>query len=131
VKVNDTSGAGNDGKGNQTNFIAGLGRLIAPDTMVGMMAGYEHFKYDVAALGLSGKYDGATVGGYFVKGVNNIRFNAALGWTNLNYDYSAVGADGGSTRGSRWRVATGLTGDYWLNGLLVQPSASAFVVWDA
>jgi len=129
VKVNDGSGVGNDGKGNQTKFTAGLGRLITPDVLVGMMAGYERFKYDVAAVGGSAKYDGETVGGYFVKVFGNTRFDAALGWTNLKYG-SAVGADSGSFTGSRWRMTTELTGNYLFNGFLIRPSASAFVVWE-
>jgi hypothetical protein len=127
--VNDTSGSGNDAKGNQTNVTVGVDRKIAPGTVVGILGGYEHLDYNVAALGASSKYDGETIGAYLVQSSSNLSFDAGFGWTNLNYN-SAVGATGGSFIGSRWRATTGLTGNYILNGFVLQPSARAFMSWE-
>src|SRR5207248_2831934 len=63
--LNDTTGIGANLKGSQFNLTAGLGRKLAADMVVGMIVGYERFKYDVPALqgGLTG--DGRTIGSYF------------------------------------------------------------------
>jgi hypothetical protein len=50
--------------GNQVNVTAGIGRKLTPDFLVGVVAGYENFKYDVAALTGTMKGDGGTIGGY-------------------------------------------------------------------
>jgi autotransporter-like protein/uncharacterized protein DUF5407 len=128
-KVNDTSGTGNDAKGNQVSVAAGLGRKLAPDTLVGLVVGYDHFKYDVPALAGSLKNDGATISGYFGQRFGDLRFDAAFGWTNLNYS-STVGTDSGSFIGSRWLASAGLTGNYKLNGFVLKPSASVINIWE-
>lgn len=129
MKVNETSGSGNDAKGNQANVTVGVDRKIAPGTVIGISAAYESFNYNVNALGASTKYNGETVGVYFVQSSSNLSFDASLGWTNLNYN-SAVGATGGSFIGSRWRAVTGLTGNYILNSFVLQPSARISMVWE-
>ena len=111
------------------NATAGVERKISPNTLVGILVGYEHLNYNVAAQGVSAKSDGDTVGGYFAHMFGNVRFDAAVGWTHLNYD-SAVGGDSGSFVGSRWRVSTGLTGNYQINRFVLQPSATAFMSWE-
>lgn len=129
LRVDDTSGSGNDARGNLASATAGVERKINPDTLVGMLVGYEHLNYNVAAQGASAKSDGDTIGGYFAHMFGNVRFDAAVGWTYLNYG-SAVGANNGSFVGNRWRVSTGLTGNYTLGSLVLQPSASAFMSWE-
>jgi outer membrane autotransporter protein len=129
LRVSDTSGSGNDARGNQSNITAGFERKITPNTLVGALVGYEHLNYSVAAQGASSKSDGDSVGGYVAHMFGNVRFDAAVGWTYLNYS-SAVGGNNGSFVGNRWRVSTGLTGIYQLNGFVLQPSASAFVSWE-
>jgi hypothetical protein len=58
-----------------------------------------------------------------------LRFDVALGWTNLNYNLTA-GTDSGSFIGSRWSASTGLTADYKLNPFVLEPSAGVFVAWE-
>jgi hypothetical protein len=129
-KVNDTLGDGNDIKGNQLNLTVGLGRKLTPDTLVGVIAGYENFKYDVAALGASLKGSGETIGGYFAQRfATNIRFDAAIGWTDVNYN-ATDGTATGSFIGSRWLASSGLTGDYKLNVYMIEPSARVYILWE-
>jgi len=129
-KINDTSGGNNDLKGSQFNLTAGLGRKLNTDTLVGVVVGYETFKYDVASLGGSLKGDGESIGGYFARRLGgNLRFDAALGWTHANYSAMA-GAATGSFTGSRWLASTGLTGTYKYGVYLVEPSAKLFVLWE-
>lgn len=129
-KANDTSGSGNDLKGNQINLTAGIGRRLNADTLVGVLVGYEHFKYDVAALAGSIKGDGETVGGYFSRRFGgHLQFDAALAWSNVNYDASS-GAATGSFTGSRWLVTSGLTGSHQFGAVAFEPSAKIFVLWE-
>lgn len=129
-KVNDTTGSSNDIKGNQLNLTAGLGRKLTPDTLVGLIACYENFKYDVAALAGSLKGSGETIGGYFAQRfATNLRFDAAIGWTDVNYNATA-GTANGSFIGSRWLASSGLTGDYKLNVYMIEPSAKVYMLWE-
>lgn len=128
-KVKDSSGLGNDAKGNAINVVLGVGRYIGSDTLVGVMAGYERVNYDIDGFAASSRYDGETIGGYIVQGLGNVRFDAALGWTNLNYT-SALGANSGTFGGSRWRLTSGLTGQYTFDWFVLQPSASILVAFE-
>jgi outer membrane autotransporter protein len=128
-KANDTSGNGNDLKGNQINLTAGLGRRLNLDTLVGMVVGYEYFKYDVAALAGTLKGDGETIGGYFARRFGNLRFDAALAWSNVNYS-AAAGAATGAFKGSRWLASTGLTGTHKFGSYVLEPSAKLFILWE-
>ena len=129
-KANDTSGSGNDLKGNQINLTAGVGRRLNADTLVGLLAGFEHFKYDVAALAGAVKGDGETVGGYFSRRFGGrLQFDAALAWSNVNYSATS-GAATGSFTGSRWLATSGLTGNHAFGAFTIEPSAKIFVVWE-
>jgi outer membrane autotransporter protein len=119
----------NDVKGDGANVLLGFDRRIAPDTVVGVTTGYERLNSEVATLAASAKYNGETIGGYIVQGFGNVRFDAALDWTHLDYD-TATGANGGSYGGSRWRVTSGLTGHYRLGGFALQPSANVQVAFE-
>jgi outer membrane autotransporter protein len=130
-KANDTTGFGNDLSGSQVNLTAGLGRKLNTDTLVGVVVGYEHFKYDVAALAGSLKGDGETIGGYFARRFGgNLRFDAALAWTNLNYSATA-GTATGSFMGSRWLASVGLTGKYKYDVYVIEPSAKVYALWES
>jgi hypothetical protein len=94
-----------------------------------VIAGYENFNYDVASLTGRLKGGGETVGGYFARRFGALRFDAALGWSNLNYDASA-GTASGSFTGSRWLASTGLTGTQRVGELVIEPSAKIFVLWE-
>lgn len=129
-KASDTTGFGNDLSGSQVNLTAGLGRKLNTDTLVGVAVGYEHFKFDVAALAGSLKGDGETIGGYFAQRFGgNLRFDAALAWTNLNYSANA-GTATGSFAGSRWLASIGLTGTYKYNVYVIEPSAKLYALWE-
>lgn len=129
-KINEASGNGNDIKGNQINLTTGLGHKLAADTLVGVVAGYESFKYDVASLNGSLKGNGETVGGYFAQRFgSNLRFDAALAWTYLNYSANS-GTATGSFNASRWLATTGLTGNHTFGAYVVEPSAKLYVLWE-
>ncbi len=122
--------SGNDLKGSQINITAGIGRKLNADTLIGVVVGYEHFKYDVASLAGSLKGDGETIGGYFARRFGgNLRFDAALAWSNVDYDATAATATG-SFKGSRWLATTGLTGDHRFGAYTLEPSAKLYVLWE-
>lgn len=117
-----------DIKGTQANVTAGLGRKLATDFLIGILTGYERFKYDVASLtgALSGT--GGTVGTYAAWHINGqLRVDAALAWSDIKYDASA-GTAAGSFRGSRWLYSAGLTGTYGLGAVALEPSAKVFLL---
>jgi hypothetical protein len=91
--------------------------------------GYAGAPKRVPALGGSLKGDGESLGGYFARRFDNWRFDAALVWSNMNYQATA-GTATGSFLGSRWLASTGLTGTYKLNAFVVQPSAKLDVLWE-
>lgn len=129
-KANDTSGNGNDLKGNQINLTTGLGYRLSVDTLVGVLAGYEHFKYDVASLAGSVKGDGETIGTYFSRRFgSHLQFDAALAWSHVNYDATS-GVTTGAFTGSRWLVSTGLTGNQKVGAFVVEPSAKIYALWE-
>ncbi len=129
-KINDTSGSGNDVNGGQFNFTAGLGRKLNPDTLVGLMTGFEYFKYDVASLNGSLKGDGETVGSYFSRRfAGSLRFDMALAWTYLNYSAKTSTANG-SFKAYRWLTTLGLTGIYRYKNFAIEPSAKVFALWE-
>ena len=116
-----------DLKGSQVNVTLGLSHLLTPDVVVGAIAGYENFNYDVASLTGNFKGDGETVGGYFARRFGALRFDAALTWTYLSYNATA-GTATGSLNGSRWLFSTGLTGNKFIGSFLIEPSVKVFVL---
>ena len=98
--------------------------------LVGVVGGYENFKYDVAALAGSVKGDGETIGGYFARRFGNLRFDAAFAWSNVNYSATS-GTATGSFTGSRWLASTGLTGTYKYNVYVIEPSAKLYTLWES
>ncbi|MBI3700838.1 MAG: IPT/TIG domain-containing protein [Afipia sp.] len=129
-KVNDNvRTTASDLTGNQLNVTAGVGRKLSPDTLVGVFVGYENFKYDVASLGGGLKGNGETVGGYFARRFGDLRFDAKVGWSNVDYDITA-GTAKGAIGASRWLASAGLTRDYKFGQLHFEPSAKAFMLWE-
>ena len=120
----------NDLTGNQVNVTAGIGRKLTSDTLVGIFTGYENFKYDVASLGGGLKGNGETIGGYFAQRFGSLRFDAKVGWSNLDYDITS-GLANGSVNASRWLAAAGLTQEYQFGRLRFEPSAKAFALWES
>jgi outer membrane autotransporter protein len=133
LNVQGTGWRVSDPAGNQSgalvNMTAGLSRKLTQDMLVGILLGYEHFKYDVPALAGSIKGDGETFGGYFAKKFGQLEFDAALAWSNMSYNATA-GAATGSFTGGRWLVTTGLTGNQRVGDYVVEPSAKLFVLWE-
>src|SRR5262249_11858219 len=57
----DNSASAGDIQGTQVNALAGLTRRLAPDFLVGALAGYEHFNYSSQLLNGRLEGDGWTV----------------------------------------------------------------------
>jgi len=125
-QINDPAGTQ---KGSQINVTAGLGRKLTPDTLVGVVFGYENFKYDVPALVGNLTGNGETIGGYLAQRFGQLEFDAALAWSNMSYNATA-GTATGSFNGSRWLFTTGLTGHQKFSDFTIEPSAKLFVLWE-
>jgi autotransporter-like protein len=124
---NQTSGGLN---GDQVNVTAGLGRKLTPDFLIGVVVGYEHFNYDVAALTGTMKGDGGTVGGYAAwRILQTLRWDTTLAWSDIAYNGTA-GTASGSFTGHRWLASTGLTGTYGVGATILQPSAKVYALWE-
>lgn len=116
--------------GNQINALAGLTRKLAPNFLIGAFGGYETFEYRSDQLQGRLKGDGWTVGSYLGwKITQTIRFDAAVGYSGLGYDGTA-GTASGSFNGNRWLVSGGLTGTHESHGLLIEPSARVYALWE-
>jgi hypothetical protein len=124
---NQTSGGFN---GDQVNVTAGLGRKLTPDFLIGVVVGYEHFNYDVAALTGTMKGDGGTVGGYAAwRILQTLRWDTTLAWSDIAYNGTA-GTASGSFTGHRWLASTGLTGTYGVGAIILEPSAKVYALWE-
>lgn len=124
----DRNTVGADLNGTQLNATAGIGRMITPDILVGMLGGYENFRYTSEALIGTFKGDGATVGGYAAWRIApSLRWDATLAWSRLWYD-AAAGTASGTFNGSRWLGSTGLTGRYQLAEFVAEPSLKIFAL---
>ena len=124
------TGAASTLYGNQINVLAGLTRKLAPNVLIGAFGGYETFDYRSDQLQGRLKGDGWTVGSYLGwKITQTIRFDAAVGYSGLGYDGTA-GTAFGSFTGNRWLVSGGLTGKHESYGLLIEPSARVYALWE-
>lgn len=116
--------------GNQVNVTGGVARKLTPDILVGVFTGYEHLKYNVAALDGNMKGSGGSVGSFLGWRVTpNVRYDVVLGYTRMSYS-PATGAAAGSFDGNRWVAATGLTGSYSVDSFIVEPSANVYALWE-
>lgn len=116
--------------GNQINALAGLTRKLTPNFLIGAFGGYETFEYRSDQLQGRLKGDGWTVGSYLGwKITQTIRFDAAVGYSGLGYDGTA-GMASGTFNGNRWLASGGLTGTYESHGLLIEPSARIYALWE-
>jgi hypothetical protein len=101
-----------------------------PNFLIGALGGYETFDYRSDALFGRLKGDGWTVGSYLGwKITNEIRFDAAVGYSGIGYDGTA-GMAAGTFAGSRWMVTGGLTGTYSAFGVRIEPSARVYALWE-
>jgi len=116
--------------GTQINVTAGLGRKLTPDLLVGVVGGYENFKYKSTLLSGTFKGDGWTIGGYGAwRFAPHWRFDAALAWSDIAYD-AVAGTAAGSFGASRWLASAGLTGRYAIGALIVAPSSRLYALWE-
>ncbi|WP_246801360.1 IPT/TIG domain-containing protein [Bradyrhizobium genosp. L] len=116
--------------GGQVNALMGLTYKMAPNVLVGAIAGYENFNY--TEQNISGKLtgDGWTVGPYLGwKITPTLRYDAAVAYSGIGYN-GIAGAAQGNFNGNRWLFATGLTGTYRMQQLLIEPSARVYALWE-
>jgi outer membrane autotransporter protein len=126
--IRDTSGS--DLKGEQVNALAGISHKFTPDFLVGVLAGYEHFDYRSQAFNGVLTGDGWTAGGYLGWQLfQHLRFDAGGAWSDILANDMA-GAASGSFMGNRWLVTGGLTGDYDVQALVLEPSARVYALWE-
>jgi hypothetical protein len=119
-----------DFKGTQINVTGGLGYKVTPDFLIGLVAGYENFKYDSVSLTGTMKGNGGTIGGYMAwRIMPTLRWDAALAWSGITYD-GVAGTASGSFTGHRWLASTGLTGNYPVWSFAFEPSAKIYALWE-
>jgi len=125
-----TNGLGNDLRGDQVNVTAGLTRRLTPDLLVGGFAGYERLDFNSDALSSRLKGEGWTAGGYLGwRLAPTLRFDLTLARSGIAYDDSA-GTASASFPGERWLASGGLTGTHDWQGLVLQPSAKVYALWE-
>ena len=116
--------------GDQVNVLLGLTRVLVPNFVIGVLGGYETFDYRSDALEGRLKGNGWTVGSYLGwKITQDIRFDTSVAYSGIGFDGSA-GTATGSFNGTRWLFASGLTGTYKGYGMLFEPSARVYALWE-
>ena len=121
---------GSDLKGVQVNGLAGLTHKITPDFLVGVLGGYEHFDYSSQAFNGVLRGDGWTAGAYMGwRLMQNLRFDVGGAWSDV-FVNDAAGLASGNFIGSRWLATGGLTGTFHWQGVVFEPSARAFALWE-
>lgn len=117
-------------RGEQVNLTFGVGRLLQPGLVVGVLGGYENFDYKSATLDGRMKGDGWTLGSYLGWRIEQAwRFDFAAAWTRLGYDGTA-GTTEGSFDADRWLVSTGVTGRYRFDLAVFEPSLRLYSLWE-
>jgi hypothetical protein len=127
----DRTNSDGDFKGDQFNLTAGVGRKLTPNFLVGLLTGYENFRYNSTSLNGTFKGNGGTIGGYAAwRPASAWRFDATLAWSDINYN-AASGAASGSFTGHRWLASGGVTDTYLLgHGFVFEPSAQLYALWE-
>ena len=116
--------------GNQVNLTGGLTRVLTPSFLIGVLAGWEAFDYRSDALQGRLKGDGWTAGAYAGwKLTSSLRFDAAFAYSGIGYDGTA-GTASGAFAGNRWLGSAGLTGNFQSYGLMIEPSARVYALWE-
>ena len=121
---------GPESTGSQINALSGVGYRVAPDTILGVMAGSERFDYGYSSAksGLIG--EGTTLGSY-----SGWRLTPALtlttmaAWSGLTYKGRSDGI-GGNFSGSRYLVGAGLTGRQTLGPVTLSPEARFYGAYE-
>jgi hypothetical protein len=82
----DRTNSDGDFRGDQFNLTAGVGRKLTPNFLVGLVTGYEDFRYNSTSLNGTFKGNGGTIGGYAAwRPASALRFDATLAWSDINY----------------------------------------------
>ncbi|MGJ4996312.1 putative Ig domain-containing protein [Bradyrhizobium sp. HKCCYLS3077] len=116
--------------GQQLNATMGLTYRATPSVLVGVLGGYETFSYTQQDINGKLKGDGWTTGAYLGwKIVPTLRFDAAVAYSGIGYNGSAGTAQGNFT-GQRWMLSSGLTGNYKLAGVVLEPSTKVYALWE-
>jgi hypothetical protein len=117
-----------DLKGQQVNVTAGIGRKLTPDFLIGLVAGYENFRYESVSIGGTMRGNGGTLGTYAAwRLAPHLRWDAAIAWSTIGYEGTA-GTASGSFTGSRWLASTGLTGNYRIESFTLEPSVKVYAL---
>jgi hypothetical protein len=116
--------------GGQVNALVGISHRLAPSVVVGILGGYESFRYDSQEFTGRLRGDGWTTGSYLGwMIVPGLRFDVSAAYSGIDYDASA-GQAAGRFDGTRWLVSSGLTGTATVEGFVIQPSANVFALWE-
>src|ERR1700676_1179629 len=82
----DRTNSDGDFRGDQFNLTVGVGRKLTPNFLVGLVTGYEDFRYNSTSLNGTFKGDGGTIGGYAAwRPASALRFDTTLAWSDINY----------------------------------------------
>ncbi|NVO12427.1 MAG: autotransporter domain-containing protein [Rhodoplanes sp.] len=124
------SGTQNDLSGDQVNVTAGLTRKLTPDFLLGVFAGYENFHYTSDYLTAKLRGDGWTGGAYLGwRFWDRLRLDMAVAYTGLDYALTA-GTAAASLPGQRVLVSGGVTGNYRVASLDLEPSVRVYALWE-
>ncbi|WP_249147174.1 IPT/TIG domain-containing protein [Bradyrhizobium jicamae] len=116
--------------GLQVNALAGLTYRMRPNFLVGVIGGYENFNYTEQDVNGKLTGDGWTIGSYMGwKITPSLRYDAAVTYSGIGYN-GVAGTAQGNFSGERWMVSTGLTGTYKAWGLIFEPSAKVYALWE-
>jgi hypothetical protein len=124
------SGTQNDLSGDQVNVTAGLTRKLTPDFLVGVLGGYENFRYTSDFLTAKLRGDGWTGGAYLGwRFWDRLRLDMAVAYTGLDYSLTA-GTAAASLPGQRVLVSGGVTGNYRVSSFDLEPSVRVYALWE-
>ncbi|HTN62364.1 MAG TPA: putative Ig domain-containing protein [Devosia sp.] len=120
----------NDVSGLQINAFGGLGYHPNPDTLIGVLGGYEAFDYTSTSLNGHLTGQGGTVGVYGGSRFGDARLFGGVGYSEINYNVTA-GAASGQLDGHRWLFSGGIDGDIEHGGFIFTPSLTLFALGEA
>jgi len=124
------SGTQSDLSGDQVNVTVGLTRKLTPDFLIGVLAGYENFRYTSDFLTAKLRGDGWTGGAYLGwRFWDRLRLDMAVAYTGLDYSLTA-GTAAASLPGQRVLVSGGVTGNYRFVDVDLEPSVRVYALWE-
>ncbi|WP_417686529.1 autotransporter outer membrane beta-barrel domain-containing protein [Roseibium sp.] len=113
--------------GMQLNATAGIGYLLTPNFVAGVIGGVETFDYSYGSTSSSLSGTGGTVGVYGGwKVLPAMRVNGLVSWTGIDYE-TASGAANGKIDGSRFLGSFALSGQHEVGPFRITPNASVML----